>query len=127
MVFPSVRASSGSRLGPSTTSATTRITMSSGIPMPNIGASVGKSLRGVNSRVRARLLSSAPMAAGTAVVLDAGMLAHDPGRGHPERPERLRVLLDRLGGARGLVHLGARPAREDELLLVHPASHVEHV
>src|SRR5207244_61314 len=56
-----------------------------------------------------------------------GMLAHDPGRGHPERPERLRVLLDRLGGARGLVHLGARPAREEELLLVHPASHVEHV
>jgi acetoin utilization deacetylase AcuC-like enzyme len=67
------------------------------------------------------------MAGGTAVVLDARMLAHDPGRGHPERPERLRVLLDRLGGAPGLVHLGARPASEEELALVHPASHVEHV
>ena len=36
IALPSVRATSGSRFGPSTTSATTRITISSGMPMPNI-------------------------------------------------------------------------------------------
>ena len=68
----------------------------------------------------------ARMAGGTAVVLDARMLAHDPGRGHPERPDRLGVLLDHLGDAPGLVHLGARLAEEDEIALVHAAAHVEH-
>jgi acetoin utilization deacetylase AcuC-like enzyme len=66
------------------------------------------------------------MAGGTAVVLDARMLAHDPGRGHPERPDRLRVLLDHLGDAPGLVRLGARLAEEDEIALVHAPAHVEH-
>ena len=32
------------------------------------------------------------MAGGTGIVLDERMLAHDPGPGHPERPDRLRVL-----------------------------------
>ena len=36
IALPSARATSGSRFGPSTTSATTRITRSSGIPIPNI-------------------------------------------------------------------------------------------
>jgi acetoin utilization deacetylase AcuC-like enzyme len=67
------------------------------------------------------------MAGGTAVVLDRRMLDHDPGRGHPERPDRLRVLLDHLDGAPGLKHLGARAASEDELALVHPPAHVERV
>jgi acetoin utilization deacetylase AcuC-like enzyme len=67
------------------------------------------------------------MAGGTGVVLEARMLAHDAGRGHPERPDRLRVLLDHLDGARGLVRLGARPASEEELALVHPPAHVERV
>jgi acetoin utilization deacetylase AcuC-like enzyme len=65
------------------------------------------------------------MAGGTAIVLDERMLAHDPGRGHPERPARLRVLLDTVGKARGLVHLGARPATEDEIALVHAPRLVE--
>src|SRR3989442_15901477 len=55
------------------------------------------------------------------------MLAHDPGRGHPERPDRLRVLLDHLGDARDLVHLGARAAADEELALVHPVAHIERV
>jgi len=67
------------------------------------------------------------MAGGTAVVLDARMLAHDPGRGHPERPDRLRALLAHVADAGGLVHLGARPATEDEIALVHPPVHVERV
>jgi acetoin utilization deacetylase AcuC-like enzyme len=65
------------------------------------------------------------MAGGTAVVLDERMLAHDPGPGHPERSDRLRVLVDRFAGERGLVHLGARSATEDELALAHTSSLIE--
>jgi acetoin utilization deacetylase AcuC-like enzyme len=67
------------------------------------------------------------MAGGTAVVLDDRMIAHDPGRGHPERPDRLRALRDHLEDGRGLVHLGARAAEEDELALVHDAAYVEQI
>ncbi len=67
------------------------------------------------------------MAGGTGIVLDERMLAHDPGRGHPERPDRLRVLRDRLRTVPGLVHVGARPASEDELALVHDPALVEQV
>jgi len=66
------------------------------------------------------------MAGDTAIVIDPRMLAHDPGFGHPERPDRLRALLDHLDDARALVRLGARPAAEDELVLVHTPAHVEH-
>jgi len=62
---------------------------------------------------------------GTAIVFDSRMLAHDPGRGHPERPERLRVLLDHLDRARDLVPLGARLATEEEIALVHAPGHIE--
>src|SRR5437867_2687824 len=67
------------------------------------------------------------MTGGTAVVSDARMLAHDPGRGHPERADRLRVLLDHLEDAPGLVRLRPRLATEDELALVHTRAHVERV
>ena len=55
------------------------------------------------------------------------MLAHDPGRGHPERADRLRILLDHVDDTRGLVRLPARPATPDELALVHTGAHVERV
>jgi acetoin utilization deacetylase AcuC-like enzyme len=67
------------------------------------------------------------MAGGTGIVLDERMLAHDPGRGHPERPDRLRVLQQHLGDARALVHLEARPATEEELTLVHTPALVDRV
>src|SRR5262245_21890035 len=67
------------------------------------------------------------MAGGTGIVLDERMLAHDPGRGHPERPDRLRVLCDTLGDRSGLVHIGAPPASEDELALVHHSALIEQV
>jgi acetoin utilization deacetylase AcuC-like enzyme len=67
------------------------------------------------------------MAGGTGIVLDRRMLAHDPGRGHPERADRLRVLIDRFEGAPGLVRLGARLATEDELARVHDPTLVERV
>src|SRR5437763_4238713 len=67
------------------------------------------------------------MTGGTAVVSDARMLAHDPGRSHPERADRLRVLLDHLEDAPGLVRLHPRLATEDELALVHTRAHIERV
>ena len=65
---------------------------------------------------------NASMAGGTGLVLDERMLAHDPGRGHPERPDRLRALQHHLGTASSLVHVAARPASEEELVLVHAPS-----
>ena len=67
------------------------------------------------------------MAGGTGVVLDARMLDHDPGRGHPERADRLRVLRDHLRDARGLRSIGARAATPEELALVHTPALVEAV
>lgn len=69
----------------------------------------------------------ATMAGGTGTVIDERMLAHDPGYGHPERPERLRVLLDHLGASPDLARIGARPASEDELGLVHAPALVEQI
>jgi acetoin utilization deacetylase AcuC-like enzyme len=63
----------------------------------------------------------------TGVVLDRRMLAHDPGRGHPERADRLGVLVDHLDDAPDLVRLGARPATEDEIALVHAPEEIERV
>jgi len=77
-----------------------------------------------------RYASAIVVAMRTAVVADARMLAHDPGRGHPERPDRLGALLAHLGETvetRGLARLGAREASEEEIALVHPAAHIEHV
>jgi acetoin utilization deacetylase AcuC-like enzyme len=67
------------------------------------------------------------MAGATGLVLDDRMLAHDPGAGHPERPDRLRVLHDRWRDARGLTRIGARVATEDEIARVHDPRHVERV
>jgi acetoin utilization deacetylase AcuC-like enzyme len=60
-------------------------------------------------------------------MFDDRMIAHDPGRGHPERPDRLRVLHDRWRDARGLVRVGAREATEEEIARVHDLAHVERV
>jgi acetoin utilization deacetylase AcuC-like enzyme len=65
--------------------------------------------------------------AGTGIVLDERMLAHDPGHGHPERPERLRVLHHHLSDAPGLIRIGARAASADEIALVHAPALVERV
>lgn len=67
------------------------------------------------------------MAGGTAIMLDERMLAHDPGHGHPERPDRLRVLQHRLAGVPGVVRMCARPASEDEIALVHTPALVERI
>ena len=67
------------------------------------------------------------MAGATGLVLDDRMLAHDPGAGHPERPDRLRVLHDRWRDARAFTRIGARPATHEEIARVHDPRHVERV
>jgi acetoin utilization deacetylase AcuC-like enzyme len=67
------------------------------------------------------------MAGGTALMTDARMLGHQPGAGHPERPERLRVLQELAGRRTGLAHVPAREATDEELERIHDAGHVQRV
>ncbi len=66
--------------------------------------------------------------ADTGVVIDARYAAHDTGAGHPERPERIEVLLPLIEPVTdGIVAVAARPATGDELALVHDGAYVEEV
>jgi acetoin utilization deacetylase AcuC-like enzyme len=61
---------------------------------------------------------------------DRRMLDHVPGRGHPERPERLRDLLrhmDRTGVAAACSAGVVRPATDEELLRVHTRQHLAEI
>jgi acetoin utilization deacetylase AcuC-like enzyme len=61
------------------------------------------------------------------VIIDDRLLAHDTGPAHPERPDRLRVLLDMartLDPAKFAVESIARPATHDEAGRVHSRSHL---
>jgi acetoin utilization deacetylase AcuC-like enzyme len=71
-------------------------------------------------------------AAGTApartwLFSDARMLAHQPGPGHPERPDRLRVLLDDFAERPppGVRQVAPRPASAAELAAVHAPGYVQ--
>jgi acetoin utilization deacetylase AcuC-like enzyme len=64
------------------------------------------------------------------LVTHPACLEHDPGPGHPERPARLRAVLERLradGLEDELAVLEARPATAAELLLAHTPDHVSYV
>jgi acetoin utilization deacetylase AcuC-like enzyme len=66
----------------------------------------------------------------TGFVFHPRCLEHDAGRGHPERPDRLRAIQTRLRGSGLLAELDAREARrasEDELARVHDREHVAAV
>lgn len=65
----------------------------------------------------------------TAVVIDREYLKHLPGAGHPERPERIQVLLDLAGDLdRGKYSLLApRRASREDIERVHGAEHVRRV
>jgi acetoin utilization deacetylase AcuC-like enzyme len=66
--------------------------------------------------------------ADTGIVIDRRYLEHDTGAGHPERPERIRVLLPLMDNAGGQVMaVPAREATGDELALVHDGAYVEEV
>ncbi|HYQ97351.1 MAG TPA: hypothetical protein VEO92_03205, partial [Candidatus Nitrosocosmicus sp.] len=65
----------------------------------------------------------------SAILIDREFLKHMPGRGHPERPERLRVLLDlaeTLDPARFQLMPG-RAASRSEIELCHDPKYVQLV
>jgi len=64
------------------------------------------------------------------VATDARFEAHEPGRGHPERPERLRAVMQGLhaGAEKDAIRpLAARSATRDELERVHAAAYLERL
>ena len=62
----------------------------------------------------------------TLLVYDPVFLEHRA-EGHPERPERLAVILRALAGVPGLRRVAPRPATVEELELVHSLRHVERI
>jgi len=57
-------------------------------------------------------------------------LLHDTGSGHPERPDRLRVILNHLQESKLLDRLEQfepSPAEVDDLALVHPKAHIKSI
>jgi acetoin utilization deacetylase AcuC-like enzyme len=65
--------------------------------------------------------------ADTGFVLDQRFMAHDTGYGHPERAERIQVLLASVTERPGLHRIAPRAATGDEVTLVHDESHFENV
>jgi acetoin utilization deacetylase AcuC-like enzyme len=65
----------------------------------------------------------------TLLVTHPACIEHDPGSFHPERPDRLRAVLQGLSDSafKPLERIAAPRAEEKSLLLCHPASHVEDV
>ena len=63
----------------------------------------------------------------TALLSHAASLGHVMGAGHPERPDRIRALLQALGDPRfdGLQRLDAPGGTRDAILRVHPASYLD--
>ena len=56
------------------------------------------------------------------------MIAHSPGGGHPERPERLSAVLDALAAAAlDKDRRAATEVRVEDLERVHPADHVRRL
>jgi acetoin utilization deacetylase AcuC-like enzyme len=65
--------------------------------------------------------------ADTGFVLDPRFKEHDTGYGHPERPERIGVLLEGVLERPGLRRVEARLATPEELTLVHDEGHFARV
>jgi acetoin utilization deacetylase AcuC-like enzyme len=66
----------------------------------------------------------------TGLVYDPRYLAHDMGAGHPESPNRLRAIMQRLeqsGLAAQLTRIEPRKAEEEWVTLVHQPAYVEHL
>jgi acetoin utilization deacetylase AcuC-like enzyme len=63
----------------------------------------------------------------SAIVADSAFIKHDPGNGHPERPERIKVLLDLASGldAAKFKILTPVPAQRTEIELCHAAKYIE--
>ncbi len=63
----------------------------------------------------------------TGFVLDERYLRHDTGAGHPERAQRIEVLLSSVAEGPGLRRLAPRCATAEEITLVHDPAHFESV
>src|SRR5262245_49614730 len=63
----------------------------------------------------------------TGIVLDRRYMDHQPGQGHPERPERIGVLVREALERPDIVHVQPRPATAEEITLVHGEGHFERV
>ncbi|MBS0171302.1 MAG: histone deacetylase [Nitrospira sp.] len=66
----------------------------------------------------------------TGLVFDPRYLEHDMGQGHPESPNRLRAIMQRLeqsGLAAKLTRIDPRPAEDEWVTLVHTPGYVEHL
>ncbi|HEX9894102.1 MAG TPA: histone deacetylase [Gemmatimonadales bacterium] len=63
----------------------------------------------------------------TVVFSHSACLQHDPGPGHPESPQRLRVLLERLRVDGRFPIREAAPASRESLLPVHPAHYIAYL
>ena len=63
----------------------------------------------------------------TTVYFHDAMIGHDPGPGHPERPERLRGLREHLAGAApsGVVWREPPRVRRESLAWVHSPHYIE--
>jgi acetoin utilization deacetylase AcuC-like enzyme len=59
----------------------------------------------------------------TGIVVDKRYMEHDPGRGHPERPERIGVFLSGVLDRPDVVRIEPRAATADEIMLVHGEGH----
>ena len=68
----------------------------------------------------------------TALVYSEKYLEHKPSLGHPERPERLKAIVDalkraRLWEAQEVKVIEPKPAKREDIELVHDAEHIELV
>jgi len=66
----------------------------------------------------------------TAYITHPSSLLHDMGPYHPECPERIGAIVERLeasGLDRRLVHHTAPPATRDQLARVHGADYIDHI
>jgi len=73
---------------------------------------------------------SAAATRNTAILADPVYKEHDPGRGHPERPERYDAVVDafsRAGLTKSLGRIEPRFAGEDEIALVHSRAYIQKV
>jgi len=72
----------------------------------------------------------AATASATALLADPVYRQHDPGAGHPERPERYDAVVDgltRAGLMKSLGRIEARSATEDEIALCHSRAYIQKV
>jgi acetoin utilization deacetylase AcuC-like enzyme len=58
---------------------------------------------------------------------DAAMERHDPGRGHPERPDRLAAVCKAVHGMPGTELRTPVPATHEQIARVHTAEHIAHI